>query len=78
MDRITSTANQQVKNLLQLNKKAKLRNARDVFVAEGIKMFREAPKERIVKVYVAGSLWEKPGTEEMLENVPFEIGRAHV
>ena len=73
MDRITSTANQQVKNLLQLNKKAKLRNARDVFVAEGIKMFREAPKERIVKVYVAGSLWEKPGTEEMLENVPFEV-----
>ena len=48
---ITSTANQQVKQLIQLNKKRKLRDERGVFVAEGFKMFREAPRERIEKVY---------------------------
>ena len=48
---ITSTANQQVKLLVQLNKKRKLRDERGVFVVEGPKMFREAPKERIEKVY---------------------------
>lgn len=42
---ITSTANQQVKLLVQLNKKRKLRDERGVFVVEGPKMFREAPKE---------------------------------
>mgnify|MGYP000532679971 CR=1 FL=1 len=39
---ITSTANQQVKLLVQLNKKRKLRDERGVFVVEGPKMFREA------------------------------------
>lgn len=70
---ITSTANQQVKRLLQLHKKAKLRNAQDVFVAEGIKMFREAPRERMEKAYVARSLWEKPEIKRMLEGAPFEV-----
>lgn len=59
---ITSTANAQVKQLIQLHKKAKLRNAQDVFVAEGIKMFREAPRERIVRVYASKSFYE--GLEE--------------
>lgn len=70
---ITSTANQQVKQLIQLNKKGKLRDARDIFVVEGPKMFREAPKERIEKAYVAKSLWEKPGTAKALEGVDFEV-----
>ncbi len=41
---ITSTANQQVKLLVQLNKKRKLRDERGVFVVEGPKMFWEAPR----------------------------------
>ena len=36
---ITSTSNQQVKQLIQLNRKRKLRDERGVFVAEGLKMF---------------------------------------
>lgn len=56
---ITSTANQQVKQLVQLNKKAKLRNERDVFVVEGSKMFGEAPGERIEKAYMSESYFEK-------------------
>ena len=56
---ITSTANQQVKLLVQLNKKRKLRDERGVFVVEGPKMFREAPKERIEKAYFSETFFEK-------------------
>ena len=42
---ITSTTNQQMKNLTLLMKKAKARNEQGVFVAEGRKMFLEAPVE---------------------------------
>lgn len=58
---ITSTSNPQVKNLQQLLKKAKARNVQDVFVAEGLKMFEEAPRERIRKVYLTRSLYEQKG-----------------
>ena len=56
---ITSTANQQVKLLVQLNKKRKLRDERGVFIVEGPKMFREAPKDRIEKAYFSESFYEK-------------------
>lgn len=70
---ITSTANQQVKQLIQLNRKGKLRDARDIFVVEGPKMFKEAPKDRIEKAYVAKSLYEKPGTQKALAGVEYEV-----
>lgn len=50
---ITSTSSAQVKHVLQLQKKAKARKEAQEFVVEGVKMVSEAPKERIVKVYVA-------------------------
>ena len=54
---ITSTSNQQVKQLIQLNRKRKLRDERGVFVAEGGKMFQEAPRGRVGRVYVSGSFF---------------------
>lgn len=69
---ITSTSNPQVKNLQQLLKKSKARNAQDVFVAEGMKMFQEAPKERIQKVYLAKSLYEEKGTD-FLDGLESEV-----
>ena len=60
---ITSTANQQMKLLVQLNKKRKLRDERGVFIVEGPKMFREAPGERIEKVYFSESFFEKHKAE---------------
>ena len=42
---ITSSSNAQVKNIIALNKKAKERREQDDFVAEGWKMFQEAPRE---------------------------------
>ena len=45
-DMITSSANQQMKHLSQLMKRAKERKKEQVFVVEGIKMFQEAPAIR--------------------------------
>lgn len=64
---ITSIANQRIKRLIQLQEKGRLRNKEGVFVAEGLKMFEEAPIERLKEVYVQESLWEQffaPGTEK--------------
>jgi len=70
---ITSTANQQVKQLIQLNKKGKLRDALDLFIVEGPKMFGEAPKDRMEKVYFSESYFEKQQKGKPLEGVPFEV-----
>lgn len=58
---ITSTSNPQIKNLQQLRKKAKLRDEQGVFLAEGVKMYLEAPPESIRKVYVSKSLYDERG-----------------
>lgn len=70
---ITSTANAQVKNLVQLMKKSKARTEQGVYVVEGVKMFQEAPKEEIVKVYLSEELYEKGTLKEALENVSYEV-----
>ena len=50
---ITSTSNQQMKTIVQLNKKAKARRELRAFVVEGIKMFRETPPDLLQSVYVS-------------------------
>lgn len=59
MNKISSTSNAQVKQLIQLQKKAKLRAEQDVFVVEGVKMYQEAPPERLVHTYVSESFFER-------------------
>lgn len=54
---ITSSSNQQIKNLMQLQKKAKARKEKHCFVVEGIKMYEEIPEERFVKAYISESLY---------------------
>ena len=56
---ITSTSNPQIKQLQALQKKAKERELQDVFVVEGVKMYREAPKDRLVHTYVSESFLRK-------------------
>lgn len=70
---ITSTANQQMKHLVQLQKKGKLRKEEDIFVVEGLKMYQEAPKERIVKTYVSESFYEKQKQQNIWKGEPMEI-----
>lgn len=56
---ITSTANSQVKQAAALAKRAKARKETGLFIAEGPKMFKEAPKDWVEKVYISGSYLEK-------------------
>lgn len=56
---ITSSNNPQLKTISQLNKKAKLRKEHGLYVVEGYKMYAEAPKGEIEKVYVSESFLEK-------------------
>ena len=67
---ITSSANQQMKHLSQLMKKAKERKKEQVFVVEGIKMFQEAPEDTVVSVYVSESFLKE--NEGMLEGISYE------
>ena len=75
---ITSTHNQQVKHVMQLNKKPRLRKEEGVFVVEGFKMLKEAPKDRVVKAYVSESALAEPTCQEMLEDLSFEAVEDHV
>ena len=70
---ITSTGNAQVKELLQLQKKSKARNERNIFVVEGIKMFSEAPRNRIEKVFISETLFNRKKQELNLDGLKVEI-----
>ena len=70
---ISSTSNPQVKRLAQLQKKSKARNEEKVFIVEGIRMFVEVPRERVEKVYVSESLYNKKKQELKWEEFPLEI-----
>ena len=70
---ITSTSNPQIKRLLQLQKKAKVRDEEDVFVVEGLRMFAEVPKKRVEKIYISESLYNRKKLELNLQDFPYEI-----
>ena len=70
---ITSVNNGQVKNIIQLNQKTKARRERGLFVAEGRKMFGEAPADWIEKVYVSETLTSDPALMEQVEKLPYDI-----
>lgn len=59
MNKITSTSNAKVKRLVNLKKKRRARDEEKVFLVEGIRMFREAPKEILNEVYVSESFYKK-------------------
>ena len=63
---ITSSSNAQIKKVQQILKKAKTRREEGLFAVEGVKMFREAPAERIEKVYVSESFSAKEECGEVL------------
>lgn len=70
---ITSSANQQIKRIVQLNKKAKTRYGQRVFVAEGMKMSMEAPRESIEAMYVSESFLENEEKGGMIQGYPYEV-----
>lgn len=75
---ITSAGNARVKQIVQWQNKAKERKRDGIFLAEGIKMFEEAPHESIVEVFVSENLAykrrEKETTEDALYKKLIEVG----
>lgn len=53
---ITSSANSKIKQVIQWQNKAKERKKDRVFLAEGIKMFEEAPTDWICEVYLSETM----------------------
>lgn len=70
---ITSTSNPQIKRLMQLQKKSKVRNEENVFVVEGLRMFSEVPAKQVEKVYISESLYNRKKQELNLQDFPVEI-----
>ncbi|MFP3156237.1 RNA methyltransferase [Lachnospiraceae bacterium ZAX-1] len=70
---ITSISNQQMKYIVQLQKKAKFRFEQGVFVVEGIKMCLEAPKEWVVDMYVSDSFLGREEHKAYLAGYHYEI-----
>ena len=73
---ITSASNEQIKNIIQLKEKSKVRKQKKQFVVEGIKMFSEVPKENLKAVYVSESFFKD--NENKLQGVDFQTVRDSV
>lgn len=63
MDIITANSNPRVKELNKLGRDARLRKQRDVFLVEGIRMFRELPVGNVREVYLSESAYRQYGGE---------------
>lgn len=75
---ITSPSNSRIKSVMHLVQKAKARREEQVFVTEGIKMFLEAPDERIREVYISESFScadkeKEQAVKEKLKRIPHEM-----
>lgn len=56
---ITSAANAQIKQIEKLHKSAKERQRTGLYIAEGLRMFAEAPKEQLEKAYATERFYEE-------------------
>lgn len=66
---ITSISNAQVKQVCAYVQKAKERRKDGIFVAEGAKMFEEAPEDWIYKVYATQDFCERHASEEIRQKL---------
>lgn len=67
---ITSTSNQQIKNIIKLQKSASQRRKQGVFIVEGIRMFREIPKQLLKQVYVTEEFYQSH--EALFQGISYE------
>lgn len=66
---ISSTTNKQVKFVNALVKKAKTRREEDLFVAEGLRMCSEIPKDRIHTLYISEAFSKTKECKALWESV---------
>lgn len=69
---ISSVSNIQVKNVIALVKRTRERRQQGLFVVEGIKMFRELDRDRLVKVYVSESFLKQEERRAVLSHTAYE------
>lgn len=60
---ITSISNPRMKELVQMQRRSRVRNEAGVFIVEGLRMIREIPLERLVRLYVTEEFYNKYKTE---------------
>jgi len=70
---INSNKNPQVKNLMLLQKKSKVRKEQGVFIVEGIKIVMETSFERLEKIYISESFSKIDEYRGFLESLKYEI-----
>ena len=70
---IESTSNKQVKYVSQIMKKAKARREERVFAVEGVRMFREVPKDRLVQTYVSEGFLSREENRRELEGCEYTV-----
>ena len=71
---ITSVSNQQIKHVSKLMKSSRERREQGVFPVEGIRMFKEIPREDMVKFYVTEEFMNRNGlADEWQEGIHYEI-----
>lgn len=74
---ITSSSNRRVKQIVQWQRSAKERREAGVFLAEGFKMFEEAPEGSVREVYLSESAYRKqdlsPALRDRLERTGYEL-----
>jgi len=68
---IESKQNQQIRNIIKLSRQAKERRKQKVFLVEGIRMFREAPKDQIVKAYATPDFYNR--NKELFRGIEYEL-----
>lgn len=69
---ISSTANRQVRLVVNLVKKAKVRREEDLYVVEGIRMVSELVPEQVQHIYVSESFLAAQGRRELLSAFSWE------
>ena len=64
---ITSNSNAKVKQLITWQKKRKAREEDGIYIVEGLRMFVEAPQDKVREVYVSESFYRKRREELQLD-----------
>lgn len=68
---ITSTTNAQIKNIIKLQRNSRARREQEVFLVEGIRMFREIPEELHQRTYVT-RVWREQLPKHWQEGREYE------
>lgn len=70
---ITSSANGKVKQVMNLIKKAKARNESGLFVAEGLRIFKEIPRDQIDSIFVSESFLKEEEKKHLIGGMKHEV-----